>query len=263
MKDNITKVQLAKHLEVLEEKVFRVETHTPQFKPMLDRLQSWAKKLSSDSKTLVIERAYLHKANCIFAPFFSHTNLTAIDCIVPTAEKNFGFLSNLSDSPDLIHWEPDFRCPADALPLESNSIDWLTCPNAVHHIKNQAGMAAEWSRVLKPGGRAFIFEGLVRELHQVPDDYVRYTPWGFETLLNDAGLQLESWEPVSGVFDVLAYAWQQAIDFFPPEKKKEMSEWFYGGYFQQLQNWNKEYTVNLRQKDKQFPMGFLYEVVKP
>ena len=82
-------------------------------------------------------------------------------------------------------------------------------------------------------------------------------------MLQKVGLELESWEPVSGPFDVIAYAWQQALDFFPEPKKSEMREWFYGGYYQQLQAWDREYRDNLRDATKQFPMGFLFEFRKP
>ena len=42
-------------------------------------------------------------------------------------------------------------------------------------------------RILKKNGKVYIFEPLVRELHQVPEDYYRITPYGFKKLLRKYG----------------------------------------------------------------------------
>ena len=154
-----TPQQLAKHLEVLRRDVFFVETRTPQFGPMLERLQRWAEKLQPSDRTLVLERGYLHAGNCIFAPFFAHTKLITGDCLVATSDKNFGFLKHLSHSSDLIEWKAVSQLPIVDLPVAADSIDWLTVPNVVHHVRDQDGMFAEWARVLTKGGRGFVFEG--------------------------------------------------------------------------------------------------------
>ena len=258
-----TAAQLDAHLQVLRAEVFEVETRTPHYAPMLDRLMRWSKALAPAERTLVLERAYIYGGTCLFAPLFAHTQLLAVDCRLASSEGNFGHVRHLAQSADIISWPPDAHATITELPVDSGSIDWLTIPNVVHHVRDQDGMFAEWSRVLRSGGRAFVFEGLVRELHQVPDDYVRYTPWGFEVQLEKAGLKLESWEPASGPFDVLAYVWQQALDFFPEPKRGEMRAWFYGGHYQQLQEWDRAYRENLRVATKQFPLAFLFEIVKP
>ena len=38
-------------------------------------------------------------------------------------------------------------------------------------------------KILKPKGKIFIFEPLVRELHQIPEDYSRFTPYGLNNNL--------------------------------------------------------------------------------
>ena len=82
-------------------------------------------------------------------------------------------------------------------------------------------MFAEIARLLKKGGTGYIFEALLRELHQVPDDYLRYTPWGFETILARHGLKMTEWKPAGGAFEAIAYCWVQALQYMPPEERQE------------------------------------------
>lgn len=42
---------------------------------------------------------------------------------------------------------------ASAIPLPSGSVDLITCVTALHIIPEVAGAAAEWRRLLRPGGR--------------------------------------------------------------------------------------------------------------
>jgi SAM-dependent methyltransferase len=230
---------------------------------MLTRIREWAARLDHQHRTLILERAYIYGGTSVFGPFFAHTQSTIVDCVISSAESRFGFNKRLVEGTDVIWWEPDAVAPIDALPVESGSIDWLTCPNVVHHVHNQDGMFAEWARVLKPGGRAFVFEALVRELHQVPDDYVRYTPYGFEDQLRKAGLTLSSWTPASGVFDVIRYVWEQALDFFPDAKRSEIQGWFEREHLPLLKSWEREFPTNLKNPAKSFPTAFLFEIVKP
>jgi ubiquinone/menaquinone biosynthesis C-methylase UbiE len=169
----------------------------------------------------------------------------------------------MADSPDVIRRPPDAEGPIWELPFADDSFDHVVCPNVVHHVRDQASMISEWERVLKPGGTGFLFEALVRELHQVPDDYLRYTPFGMKAELEKRGLDVVWWKPTTDVFDVIRYCFLQAFQNFPSDRSADTEEWVRNEVFPRLSRWSEEYPSNLKNPAKSFPTGFLLEFRKP
>lgn len=90
---------------------------------------------------------------------------------------------------------------SEALPFEPGSFDLVTCTHSFHHYPQQAVVASEMRRVLKPGGQAvvvdanrdnpwgwFVFDGIVatieRHVHHCSARRFRmlFTGAGFETV---------------------------------------------------------------------------------
>ena len=90
---------------------------------------------------------------------------------------------------------------------------------------------------MKPGGKVYVFEPLLRELHQIPDDYLRWTPFGMARALENAGLQPAPPALTGGPFEAIAYCWAQALEFLPDDKRAEMSAWFYDTHMSELMAW--------------------------
>lgn len=57
------------------------------------------------------------------------------------------------------HCRPEFLCNErqDQLPLQDQSIDLICCFDVVEHVPNLKAIAHEWRRVLRPGGRVWIW----------------------------------------------------------------------------------------------------------
>jgi SAM-dependent methyltransferase len=49
----------------------------------------------------------------------------------------------------------------DALPFPDGSFDALFCNDAINHLRDRAGVLAEWHRVLRPGGRCLYTDPVV------------------------------------------------------------------------------------------------------
>ena len=62
--------------------------------------------------------------------------------------------------------------------LEAECADLVLIPNLVHHVEDQDLLFKELNRITKKNGMIYIFEPLVRELHQEPDDFFKiHTIW--------------------------------------------------------------------------------------
>ena len=178
---------LRAHVDLLRERVFDSARNLPQFDLLLAELVGLARACGPETTVVALERTLLYGRNP-FAAFFRGSRFVSLDCSPASAEDRGAYNARLVDDPRFLDVPHDARrCPPERLDHADASADLVVIPNLVHHVRDQAGMFAEAHRVLRPGGRVYVFEPLLRELHQEPDDYLRYTPYGLTDALVRAG----------------------------------------------------------------------------
>lgn len=85
----------------------------------------------------------------------------------------------------------------------------------LEHVKEPVEALRELERTLGAGGRLLIVVPHEWEVHQSPHDYFRYTRHGMAHLLDEAGFEERSIEPVGGYFRLLARRLLNGLQFFP------------------------------------------------
>jgi hypothetical protein len=96
----------------------------------------------------------------------------------------------------------------------------------------------------------------VRELHQAPDDFIRYTPFGLQLKLKEHGFETIRVATEGGPFQVIAYCWEQALQYLPEEERAERSRWFWNEHFPELLRLDATHQTNLLRRNSSFPMAF-------
>ncbi|HEV7372050.1 class I SAM-dependent methyltransferase [Arenibaculum sp.] len=244
------------HERVLVEHVFETETKTPHFGLLLRDLRRLSSELPEGAVVVSLERTLLYGGVSLFAPYFAGKRLEIVDCSPPSADERGAYNAAMVNRPDFIQVRYTRRAPIEETGLDSASADLVIVPNLVHHVADQDKLFGEMARILKPGGRAYVFEPILRELHQIPDDYLRYTPYGVQQMFRKVGLEPEGFEIDGGPFTAIAYCWIQALQHFPPGKREEMEEWFYGRHFGELLGYEAEYPKNLFRRHTHFAVSF-------
>jgi len=74
---------------------------------------------------------------------------------------------------------------AHRLPFEDEKFDNILCTEVLEHLKEPAVAISEMRRVLKMGGKLILTTRFFCPLHDVPDDYYRFTKYGLKYLLRD------------------------------------------------------------------------------
>lgn len=82
---------------------------------------------------------------------------------------------------------PDVLGDATRLPIASQSVDMVFCAQVLEHVSRPWALVSECFRVLKPGGWLVLSAPFFWPLHEVPHDYFRFTRYGLEQLIKDAG----------------------------------------------------------------------------
>src|SRR3989344_233018 len=71
---------------------------------------------------------------------------------------------------------------ADKLPFNDATFDGLTSESLLEHVADPKGVAAEMSRVVKPGGVIYASAPFIHPFHASPDDFNRFTTSGLKEL---------------------------------------------------------------------------------
>lgn len=82
---------------------------------------------------------------------------------------------------------PDFTWDGQKMPFEDNRFDSAMATEVLEHCPNPEIVLKEIHRVLKPKGYFFFTVPFIWNLHEVPHDQYRYTPFAIERHLKNSG----------------------------------------------------------------------------
>jgi len=247
---------LEDHFAVLSEKVFQTATKWPHFELLLKDVCHLAAQTPAGARVVSMERGLLYGGCSLIAPFFQDHDFVSLDCSPASADDRGAYNSVMVEDPRFLFVPTTHRGDIDRTGLETAGADLVLVPNLVHHVADQASLFAEFARLVKPGGKVYVFEPLLRELHQIPDDYLRWTPFGMARALENAGLQPAPPALTGGPFEAIAYCWAQALEYLPDDKRAEMSAWFYDTHMSELMAWDAVCDENKVRSHTAFPVAF-------
>ena len=143
---------------------------------------------------------------CQYAHWFHRQSYVAIDLGIGDSEWNYGKLNAIGN--------------LTALPFASGSFDAAINVVTLEHVREPACALIEITRVLAHDGKLLLVVPHEWEVHQAPHDFFRYTRYGVRYLLEKAGLEAETIEPVGGYFRLMSRRLLNGLQFFP-------QPWFY------------------------------------
>ncbi len=247
--------QIDKHSQVLANKVFLTD-RLPHFELLLKEVKSLANTEPPGSTVVSLERGLLYGGYSLVGPYFHQQNFISVDSSPESADERGAYNKDKVLDKDFLQVPISTRAPIENTGLDSEIADLVLVPNLVHHIANQEALFSEMARITKANGKVFVFEPTLRELHQIPDDYLRYTPYGMHEIMRKVGLEPIDTKLDGGPFSAIGYCWLQALEYLPEKQRQETAAWFYNEHWPKLKQWDTEFTENLVRKHTKFPVGF-------
>lgn len=89
--------------------------------------------------------------------------------------------------------------------VPGESYDSVVCLEVLEHVPDPFRAAREIYRVMAPGGILILSVPHLSRLHEEPHDYYRYTRYGLNHLLEQAGLQVIHLQPRGSLFTFLGH----------------------------------------------------------
>jgi SAM-dependent methyltransferase len=86
----------------------------------------------------------------------------------------------------------------DPLPIDGEVADSVLSLSVLEHLREPQVMLREACRILKPGGNLVLQVPWQWKIHEAPHDYYRYTPYGLQHLLEQAGFTEVEISPQAG-----------------------------------------------------------------
>ena len=249
------KSKLSKHEDVLRKEIFFTNKQWPHFNLLFDDV----KKLSESNKRLkilIIERSYLYGSISLLAPFFYNHEIISVDCTPKKLISRGKYNKNLTVNPNLIKSKSNYHFDYRNIKIEQKNFDLILIPNLIHHISDHQILMNKCKRLLKKKGKLYIFEPLLRELHQKPEDYLRFTPYGLKNLLQKSEFINFKVKEEGSIFTSILYCWDQAFKYLPEKKREQEKTKFFKTEFSRLLKFEKRYKKNLVRKNTSFPVSF-------
>lgn len=110
----------------------------------------------------------------------------------------------------------DFVCSACDIPVPDESFDSILCTEVLEHVPDPGRAWAEFSRVLRTGGRILLSAPMYWPAHELPYDFYRYPEHGLRYLAEDNGFEVEELIPRGGVYAFLGQTILMGIQqYFP------------------------------------------------
>jgi SAM-dependent methyltransferase len=108
----------------------------------------------------------------------------------------------------------DAQADLSHLPFRDGTFQAALHIVTIEHLREPARALAEIARTLEPGATLLVAAPQDWEVHQAPHDYYRYTRYGLQYLLEQAGLEAIEIQPAGGYFRLLARRLLNGLQFF-------------------------------------------------
>ena len=94
----------------------------------------------------------------------------------------------------------DVICDVRHLPLDDNSVDTVLMLQVLDDVPEPLELLSEMNRVLRVGGALVISVNQTWRVHDAPNDFFRFTPYGLRHLIAKAGLTTVQVNPMGGMW---------------------------------------------------------------
>lgn len=187
-------------------------------------------KLSKHNLESYIVRSEIYKAVSNVMPLFSGKILDSgcgsmpyKNIILSNNDKVTNYIGlDIESGLNYENVNADFLWDGSTMPFEDSSFDVVISTEVMEHVPDPDSYLMEVKRVLKPGGMFFFTVPFLMSLHEVPNDYYRYTPFALEMIFKRVGFITITIKPMGGYNAAMAQMLGLWVNMYLWGRKKKM-----------------------------------------
>ena len=187
-------------------------------------------KLSKHNLESYIVRSEIYKAVSNVMPLFSGKILDSgcgsmpyKNIILSNNDKVTNYIGlDIESGLNYENVNADFLWDGSIMPFEDSSFDVVISTEVMEHVPDPDSYLMEVKRVLKPGGMFFFTVPFLMSLHEVPNDYYRYTPFALEMIFKRIGFITITIKPMGGYNAAMAQMLGLWVNMYLWGRKKKM-----------------------------------------
>lgn len=107
----------------------------------------------------------------------------------------------------------DIICNVLEIPLPDESFDTVLCTQVIEHVYDHKSLLKEAYRLLKKGGVIILSGPLYWPVHGEPEDFFRFTKYGFRQLLEECGFSITEVQENGGSWATAGQSLAHAYEF--------------------------------------------------
>jgi len=162
---------------------------------VFDRLSRFAAELPENS--LVLDAG---AGECQYESLFAGHRYVGLDSTVGDASWDYSRLDVIGD--------------LESIPLSTSLVDAVISVVVLEHTREPKRVVAEMARVTAQQGKLFLVVPDQWEVHQIPNDFFRFTRYGVEYILRESGFRVIAIEAVGGFGWLMSRRSINALTFF-------------------------------------------------
>jgi SAM-dependent methyltransferase len=105
----------------------------------------------------------------------------------------------------------DIVAGAYDIPLPDDDADTVLMTSVLEHLEEPERGIAEAYRLVKPGGHLILTAPFIWPIHEAPRDFFRYSPYGLQYLLEEAGFEVVEVQPLAGAWTTFSLELSYAL----------------------------------------------------
>lgn len=200
------------YIDFLKQKIFKVSEYD-QFELFFDELKNFLEPCSGE--VAIVERSYIYGGRSLFAPLISTVaKPVVIDYRPDSADSRSNYQGSWLDQSgfDFPQADQSVLDLGTGYRFSFNQLDsdTLLIPNVLHHCRDFRSLMSNMQAAMPDLKRVFVFDSYLREGHQTPDDFCRYTPSALESVMRALGFGRVTLRETGNIFDGLLYLISQA-----------------------------------------------------
>ena len=198
----------------------------PHYRLLFNHMNKIINEIKTQDKVALLERCYIYDGFSIFSSLFEQPSLNIFNYVPPNSQGEYRQNYQLDKLDSLPITRKNIKKSQVSVTVDNlselknigNRYDYFFIPNVLHHHPNPYQLIDDCKSLLNEKGYIYIFDATLREDHQQPDDFFRFTSNGIIYALENSQFEIVEINSSKSPVEALIYTMDQVMQYDLPSQ---------------------------------------------